>query len=95
MAIRSLIAIYFLFFFLCLFVVLPFGVRTAEEEGIEKVPGQADSAPAHFRFWRTAFKTGLLALAATILFQQNYVHGWLTRDSFEGILQALGAPRLQ
>ena len=93
MPIPSLIAIYFLFFFMSLFLVLPFGVRTAEEAGIEKVPGQADSAPAHFNFWRTALRTGILALILTTLFYQNYLHGWVTRDMFDGLADALGAPK--
>lgn len=93
MPIPSLIAIYFLFFFMSLFLVLPFGVRTADEAGIEKVPGQADSAPAHFSVWRTALRTALLALVFTTLFHQNYLHGWVTRASFDGLADALGAPK--
>ena len=46
MQIGSIIAIYFLFFSASAFVLLPFGVKTDEEVGAEKVPGQADSAPA-------------------------------------------------
>lgn len=94
MPIPSMIAIYFLFFFLCLFLVLPFGVRTADEAGIEKVKGQADSAPAHFSFWRTALRTGMLALVPTALFVANYYQGWVTRESFRGVMVWLGAPPL-
>jgi predicted secreted protein len=92
MPIASMIAIYFLFFFLCLFLVLPFGVRTADEAGVAKIPGQADSAPAHFSVWRTAFKTGVLALVPTVLFVLNYYHGWVTRETFDGLTAFLGAP---
>lgn len=88
----SIVAIYFLFFFMSLFMVLPFGVRTADEAGIEKIPGQADSAPAHFNLWRIAFRTGILALLLTFIFYQNYQHGWITRDTFNGLLDVLGAP---
>ena len=47
----SILAIYFLFFVFSAFVLLPFGVRTHDEAGIEKIPGQAiarrwNSAPA-------------------------------------------------
>lgn len=94
MPIASMFAIYFLFFFLCLFLVLPFGVRTADEAGVAKVKGQADSAPAHFHVGRTALKTGLLALVPTTLFVLNYYQGWITRDAFDGVLQWLGAPPL-
>ena len=94
MPIASMFAIYFLFFFLCLFLVLPFGVRTADEAGVAKVKGQADSAPAYFSVWRTALKTGLIALVPTTLFVLNYYHGWITRDSFNGVMHWLGAPPL-
>lgn len=90
----SIVAIYFLFFFLSLFVVLPWGVRTADEAGVEKVRGQADSAPHQFRFWWTALKTALLALVLTALFYFNYDQGWLTRESFDSVLTWLGAPPL-
>ena len=42
----SVLAIYFLFFVFSAFILLPFGVRTHDEAGLEMVPGQADSAPA-------------------------------------------------
>lgn len=92
MPIVSMFAIYFLFFFLCLFVVLPFGVRTADEAGTAKIPGQADSAPAQFSVGRTALKTGLIALIPTGLFLVNYYQGWVTRDVFDGVMVWLGAP---
>ena len=41
----SVLAIYFLFFVFSAFILLPFGVRTHDEAGLEMVPGQADSAP--------------------------------------------------
>ncbi|HEX7821498.1 MAG TPA: DUF1467 family protein [Sphingobium sp.] len=94
MPIASMFAIYFLFFFLCLFLVLPFGVRTADEAGVEKVRGQAESAPAHFSVGRTALKTGLIALVPTLLFLGNYYQGWVTRGSFDGLMLWLGAPNL-
>ena len=54
MAWTSIIAIFFLFWVLSAFLVLPFGVRTHDEAGVERVPGQADSAPVHFRPRRVA-----------------------------------------
>lgn len=94
MPIASMFAIYFLFFFLCLFVVLPFGVRTADEAGVAKIPGQAESAPAHFSVGRTALRTGLIAIVPTGLFLLNYYQGWVTRDLFDGVMVWLGAPSL-
>ena len=47
----SIIAIFFLFWFLSLFVVLPFSARTAEEAGEKSLPGHVESAPHNFRPW--------------------------------------------
>lgn len=94
MGLPSLLAIYFLFFFLSLFLVLPFGVRTADEAGVRRVPGQAESAPANFRFWWTVLKTGALALVLTGLFYLNYRQQWITRESFDALLGWMGAPKL-
>lgn len=38
-------AIYFVIWWVCLFAMLPFGVRTSEEIGEANKPGLADSAP--------------------------------------------------
>ena len=79
----SILAIYFLFWFICLFVVLPFGVKTHDELGIDKVPGQADSAPGNLRPWRVVGATTILAAVVTTLFYLNYVNGWLGSELFE------------
>jgi predicted secreted protein len=78
MAITSIIAIYFLFWVMCAFLLLPFGVRTADEVGAEKVPGQADSAPADFRPGRLALRATALSALLTGLFVANYLQGWVT-----------------
>ena len=44
----AIAAIYFLFWIAAAFLMLPFGVRTGEEVGAERVPGQAESAPHSF-----------------------------------------------
>ena len=74
----SIIAIYVLFWAMSAFVLLPFGVKTHEELGIERVPGQADSAPANFRPGRLAVRATILASALTALFVANYIYGWVT-----------------
>jgi predicted secreted protein len=56
MKIGSALAIYALFWVMSLFLVLPFGVRTAEEAGVERLPGHAESAPHNFSFVRTALE---------------------------------------
>jgi predicted secreted protein len=78
MQITSIVAIYFLFFVMSAFVMLPFGVRTADEAGAEKVPGQADSAPVNFRPGKLAGRAALVAAILTALFVANYNYGWIT-----------------
>ncbi len=53
-------AIYFICWWLTFFAVLPFGVRTQEEEG-EVVPGSAASAPAVPHLGRKVLITTLIA----------------------------------
>ena len=77
----SIAAIYFLFWVGSAFILLPFGVKTHEEMGIEKVPGQADSAPANFRPLRLMVRATVLAAALTALWVANYVYGWVTADT--------------
>ncbi len=43
----SIVAIYLLFWVLSAFLVLPFGVKSYQEMGLEMTPGQADGAPAN------------------------------------------------
>lgn len=78
MAWQSGLAIYFLFWVFAVFLVLPFGVRTADEAGVAKVPGQADSAPAGFSIRRLMIRTTIVATVAFALFYLNYVYGWVT-----------------
>lgn len=73
----SIIAIYCLFWVLSAFLVLPFGVRTGEEEGHAKVAGQAESAPAQFSFGRIARRATVVSLILFGLFYLNYVNGWI------------------
>ena len=79
----SISAIYFLFFVASAFFLLPFGVRTHEEVGIERVPGQADSAPHRFDLKRHLLRAAMLAVLLTFLFCLNYVNGWITVDDLD------------
>ncbi len=80
---KSMVAIYFLFWAISVFFVLPFGVRTAEEAGVELVPGQAESAPHGFSVKRTAIRTTIVATVLFALFMLNYVEGWVTPDMLD------------
>ncbi|WP_315761044.1 DUF1467 family protein [Sphingomonas sp. Y38-1Y] len=80
---QSALAIWFLFWFLSLFFVLPFHARTSDEAGEAKVPGQADSAPVRFALWRIVGWTTLVGSVLTALFIANFVYGWVTADMLD------------
>ena len=84
----SIIAIYVLFWVGMAFVMLPFGVRTHDEMGVPKVPGQADSAPANFRPRRIIIRASIGAALLTALYVANYVNGWIEADD----LNVFGTP---
>ncbi len=79
----SIAAIYLLFWTMSLFLVLPWGVRTDEEAGIERIPGHADSAPHGYRFGRAALRATLVATLLFGLFYANWHQGWLTIDMLD------------
>ena len=83
MKFTSIIAIYFLFFAFSAFVLLPFGVKTTEEAGGEKVPGQAESAPHRFDIRRHLLKASLLALVLFAIYYANWAYGWVTTDDLD------------
>lgn len=76
----SIIAIYSLLWVLSAFLVMPFGIQTHEEAGLDKIPGQAESAPAHFRPGRIALRATILAAVLFGLFYANYVNGWIRAE---------------
>jgi predicted secreted protein len=82
----SIIAIYALFWVMTAFVILPIGVRTHEELGLPKVPGQADSAPGNFQPRTIILRTTLLSAALFGLYYANYVYGWVDRHSFDWLI---------
>jgi predicted secreted protein len=79
----SMLAIYVLFWTISLFLVLPFGVRTAEEAGVEVVPGHAESAPHNFRLGRAALFATMVSALLFGLFYANYHYGWIGTDDLD------------
>jgi predicted secreted protein len=73
----SILAIYVLVWVMTAFVSLPFGIKTHDEAGVPKVPGQAESAPANFRPGRLALRTTLIAAVLTAAYVLNYIYGWI------------------
>ncbi|WP_397578190.1 DUF1467 family protein [Sphingorhabdus sp.] len=82
----SIIAIYLLFWVMTAFAILPIGVRTHDELGLPKVPGQADSAPGNFQPRIIILRTTLLSAALFALYYANYVYGWVDRHSFDWLI---------
>ncbi|NVP58051.1 DUF1467 family protein [Mycoplana rhizolycopersici] len=60
MPLFSLFAVYFIIWWVTLFAVLPFGLRTQAEEN-DVVPGTVESAPARFRGGRVVLITTVAA----------------------------------
>jgi predicted secreted protein len=83
MKLGSIVAIYFLFWVASAFLLLPFGVRTDEEVGSEKIPGQADSAPHRFDVPAHALKATLLATVLFVIYYANWHFGWMTVDDLD------------
>ncbi|MDJ0977803.1 MAG: DUF1467 family protein [Erythrobacter sp.] len=79
----SILAIYFLIWVLSAFVLLPFGVKTADEAGVAKVPGQADSAPANFRPGPLIIRATIIAALLTTIYALNYEYGWITVENID------------
>lgn len=83
MKLTSIIAIYFLCFVASAFVLLPFGVKTAEEAGSDTVLGQAESAPHHFDVKRHFVKAAVVAAVFFALYYANWTFGWITADDLD------------
>ncbi len=79
----SVVAIYILFWWLSVFLVLPWGVRTWREAGVERVPGQADSAPHEFPIWRVVGRVTVVATVLSGIFFANYIYGWVTPEMLD------------
>ena len=69
MSTSTLIAIYFLIWWVTLFAILPWGVRNQEESGAVS-PGTDPGAPATHRVWQ---KLGWTTVVATVIFG-NFVY---------------------
>ena len=80
---NAALAIYVLFWVLAAFLVMPFGLRTHDDDNAELVPGQVSSAPVNFAPKRIAMRATVLSLVMFGFYYANYVHGWVTVDSID------------
>ena len=69
MQLFSYFAVYFIVWWMTLFAVLPFGLRT-QAEANEVVPGTVESAPARFRGGRVVLMT---TIVSAILYGAWYI----------------------
>ncbi len=76
MTIGFSIAVYLCIWFITLFTVLPFGVRTQAESG-DVVPGTPEGAPAAFRFSKVMLWNTAVASVCFAVFYVAYTQNWL------------------
>jgi predicted secreted protein len=76
MQIGSYIAIYFVLWWLCLFMVLPFGVRNQVDVGTI-VRGTDPGAPIFLRLWQRLLATSVLAGILMALLLWGLSSTWL------------------
>jgi predicted secreted protein len=81
-SVLSALAIFFIIWWLCLFVVLPFGVKS-QHEGREIVPGSDPGAPQQPLLLRRALATTLLA---AIVFAGVYLYFGVYERGLEDLL---------
>jgi predicted secreted protein len=78
----SALAIYFVAWWIVLFVVLPFGVRSQHETG-EVMPGTDPGAPAAPRILRVVIWTTVVTAVVCGFFFSLFLTGHLTLNDFE------------
>ena len=76
----AIVAIYFLFWVMSAFIVLPIGIRTPDETGEALIPGQAESAPSNYRPLRVVLAATALSSVLFGLFYANSVNGWVSAE---------------
>lgn len=89
MRIGTVLAIYFLIWWVVLFAVLPWGVRNQEESGAVS-PGTDPGAPAVHVVWRKLFWT---TVVATIVFAILAAFYWFNLIPYDYLMSIAGPQR--
>ena len=89
MRVGTVIAIYFLVWWLVLFAVLPFGVRS-QHEGGDIPPGTAPGAPAIHRVWSKLLWTTVVASVIFAILYVIYARGLIP---YEFLMKISGPSR--
>jgi predicted secreted protein len=79
MPLATALATFFLIWWVMLFAVLPWGVRSQSEAG-EMAPGTDPGAPMHFRLGQKLLWTTLVAIVVFAAFYAVYVEHLVTLD---------------
>ncbi len=79
MAITTIIAIYFIIWWVVLFAVLPWGVRSQDESG-EVTPGTDPGAPAVHKVWMKLLWTTVIASVVFGILAAAYRLDWIPID---------------
>ncbi|MEP6828551.1 MAG: DUF1467 family protein [Aestuariivirga sp.] len=78
MKIQSMIAIYFVIWWITLFAVLPFGVRNAQEAGVAVEEGHDAGAPMFHGLWRKAAVNTVIAAVVFAVVYWAYTNGYFS-----------------
>jgi len=87
MSIAAAAAIYFIIWWLVLFAVLPFGVRSQHEAG-DVVPGSDPGAPQRTAMLNKVIMTTVVASIVFAIYYANYTLGVITLDDIPLIPRA-------
>jgi predicted secreted protein len=79
MAVTTIIAIYFIIWWVVLFMVLPWGVRSQDESG-EVAPGTDPGAPAVHTVWKKLMWTTIIASVVFAILAAVYQLGLIPYD---------------
>lgn len=80
MTFESGLAIYFIIWWVCLFAVLPFGVRNAHEAGEAVEQGNEHGAPVKPMLWWKVVGTTVVSGLVFMLIWGQMTYGWITFD---------------
>ena len=85
MKLGSAIAVYFITWWVCLFMVLPWGVKNAHEAGEAVEQGNEHGAPVRPMLWRKVLATTILsAIIFAVIYGQMTYH-WIGFDDIPGV----------
>lgn len=89
MSLATSVAIYFLIWWVVLFAILPFGIRSQQESG-ERPQGTDPGAPVLARLGMRLVWTTLVSAVVFAAFALNYSRRWIT---LEDMVVWFGLPR--